>query len=239
MFEKQWLLNFTQCYSSGQIAYHALNNILQVTAGEHAEQIGFGYRDMAKVGQSWVLSRMVIETKRLPRHTETIIVRTWIQYFTGSRTLRNFEILLGDEVIVRASSVWVVFNLLTRRADLLALNTDHMVYFPERVATSREPQKIERNLPFASLENYQIRLSDLDIAHHANNVKYMEWCFNAMPAEEVLQTRAKRIEMNFLRELHLGDQVKIGLHQDRQSEQIYCIQKQEQVHYLMQIDWAE
>lgn len=238
IFEKKWLLNFTQCYSSGQLKYSELNNILQATASEHAELLGFGYQKMLDVDQSWVLSRMLIEIAALPQYTESITIRTWIQNFTGTRSQRNFELVRNGQVIVAASSLWVVFNLKKRRPDKLVLHTDHMVYHPEKQATKNIAGKIEEKLEFGILEGYQIRLSDLDIAQHANNVKYMEWCFDAMNPERVLAADIRQIEMNFLKELHYDDRVQIGSSTLIDRQQTYCIQKDANMHFLMQITWG-
>lgn len=238
IFEKQWLLNFTQCYSNGQLTYSELNNLLQVSASEHAELLGFGYQNMLNADQSWVLSRMLIEISAMPQNTQYITIRTWIQNFTGSRTQRNFEVLLNDQVIVTASSLWVVFNLKSRRPDKLTLNTDHMVYRAEKQATKRPVDKVNGRLTFNTVEDYLIRLSDLDIAHHANNVKYMEWCFDTVPPQQVLSTRVMQMEMNFLRELHYNDRVQIGVDSVSAPQQTFCIQKDGQLHFLMQIQWS-
>lgn len=235
IFEKKWVLNFTQCYSSGQLKYSELNNILQATASEHAEHIGFGYKEMLDVNQSWVLSRMLIEISVLPQYTESITVRTWIQNFTGSSSQRNFELLRNEQVIASASSLWVVFNLKKRRPDKLGLNTDHMIYHPEKYATKHAVDKIDSTPEFNILEDYRVRLSDLDIAHHANNVKYMEWCFDAMSPEQVLAADINQIEMNFLKELHYNDRVQIGASVLINRQQTYCIKKEGNLHFLMQI----
>ena len=46
-FEKDWEINFTQCYSNGRIRFSDLSNLLQLTAGDHANVIGFGFQEMA------------------------------------------------------------------------------------------------------------------------------------------------------------------------------------------------
>ena len=231
LFEKDWTLNFTQCYPNGQLKYSELNNILQITASEHSESLGFGYKAMLGVNQSWVLSRMLIEIDKLPRYTQTIKIRTWIQDFTGSRAIRNFELLLDEKVLISASSLWVVFNIKSRRADIFALSTDHMEFFRERTATKNVVDRIDGNLDFKLLTEYKVKLSDLDIVNHANNVKYMEWCFDAMNPQPILQGSIKILEMNFLKELNYGDEVMI----QQFKEQTYSIQKDGKTHFLMRL----
>ncbi|OYD43052.1 hypothetical protein CHU00_01690 [Sphingobacterium cellulitidis] len=231
IFEKEWTLNFTQCYPNGQLKYSELNNILQITASEHAENLGFGYKAMVNASQSWVLSRMLIEIDNLPRYTQSITVRTWIQDFTGSRSIRNFEVWLDDQVLVRASSLWVVFNIKTRRADIFALSTDHMEFFRDKTSTKNLVEKIDGNVDFQLLNNYKVKLSDLDIVYHANNVKYMEWCFDAMEPERILNGTIHNLEMNFLKELNYADEVTIM----KSDNSVFSIQKDGRTHFLMRI----
>jgi len=231
IFEKEWTLNFTQCYPNGQLKYSELNNILQITASEHSESLGFGYKAMFDVNQSWVLSRMLMEIGRLPKYTQTIKVRTWIQDFTGSRAIRNFELSYNENVLISASSLWVVFNIKSRRADIFALSTDHMEFFREKFATKNSVEKIDGNLEFNLLQNYKVKLSDLDIVNHANNVKYMEWCFDAMDPKSILNGSIRQLEMNFLKELNYADEVSIN----ESENQTYSIQKNEKTHFLMRI----
>ncbi|MGB7527753.1 acyl-[acyl-carrier-protein] thioesterase [Sphingobacterium cellulitidis] len=231
IFEKEWTLNFTQCYPNGQLKYSELNNILQITASEHAENLGFGYKAMVNASQSWVLSRMLIEIDNLPRYTQNITVRTWIQDFTGSRSIRNFEVWLDDQVLVRASSLWVVFNIKTRRADIFALSTDHMEFFRDKTSTKNLVEKIDGNVDFQLLNNYKVKLSDLDIVYHANNVKYMEWCFDAMEPERILNGTIHNLEMNFLKELNYADEVTIM----KSDNSVFSIQKDGRTHFLMRI----
>ena len=235
IFEKEWTLNFTQCYPNGQLKYSELNNILQVTASEHAEEIGFGYKAMLGVQQSWVLSRMLMEIKRLPKYTQQVKVRTWIQDFTGSRSIRNFQLVMGDEVLVSATSLWVVFNIAKRRADVLALNTDHMEYFRDMHSTMKETEKIDGIVDFQPLGQYRVKLSDLDIVNHANNVKYMEWVFDAMDPKIILASTIRTLEMNFLKELGYGDEIHIDQFKAADDRETYAIQKDGRLHFLMRL----
>ena len=235
IFEKDWKLNFTQCYPNGQLKYSELDNILQVTASEHADILGFGTKAILRTKQSWVLSRMLIEIEKLPMFEQTIKIRTWIQDFTGSRSTRNFEVLFCERRLVAASSTWAVFNIEARRAEPLIASTDHVVPHPDRIMTSRTAERIDGNVPFNKIRDYQVVLSDLDIVNHANNVKYMDWCFDALDPKEVLSGKIKSVEMNFLRELSYGNQVAINESKIDELTSIYSISKADRPHFLMQL----
>src|SRR5690606_14465234 len=127
IFEKDWKLNFTQCYPNGQLKYSELDNILQVNASEHADILGFSTKAILRTKQSWVLSRMLIEIEKLHMFEQTIKLRTWIQDLTATRFTRIFEVLFGESRFVAASSTWSVCNIEARRAEPLIASTDHVV----------------------------------------------------------------------------------------------------------------
>jgi acyl-ACP thioesterase len=60
-------------------------------------------------------------------------------------------------------------------------------------------------------------LSDLDIVNHVNNIKYIEWCLDCLPAEVVLSASIIFMEMHFLREMVWNDSVQI----DEENQTFY------------------
>ena len=48
------------------------------TAGEDADRIGFGIRNLQSKDSTWVLSRMAVEIDRLPAEYERYTVGTWV-----------------------------------------------------------------------------------------------------------------------------------------------------------------
>jgi len=60
----------------------------------------------------WVLYRWLIKIDRLPKLGETITVQTWASSFERFYGNREFIVLDGrDNPIVKASSVWIYFNI--------------------------------------------------------------------------------------------------------------------------------
>ena len=170
--------------------------------------------------QAWVMSKMRLEVINLPKWKEKVTVKTWIKSLENSRSTRCLELYRGNEKLVGCETYWVVINTQTRRPENLALQHEHFIKFPENNASEKEVQKINLNVAFKKVLDYRVQLSDIDIVNHANNVKYLEWCLNAMDAKFVLKQKIKGFEMNFLKELNLNDDVVIQNH-----ETIYTITK--------------
>lgn len=234
IFQQRFKLNFTQCYANGLLKYNELSNLLQLTAAAHAEQHGYGAMDMIKQEQAWVLSRIRLEIAALPKFLEEITVHTWIADFQGNRLTRNFEVYDAEKCIVSASSLWVVLDLKTRRPGQLYKAVAEELILSERSATKAPVKRIDKAATYAKEAAYRVKLSDLDIVNHVNNVKYTDWCLDTLPAELVLQRSYKSLDMNYLRELHLEQEVNI-LHSIEPGQLNFAIQKAGQAVFLMEI----
>ena len=206
---KDWEINFLQCYPNGYLKYTDLCNILQLTAGFHAELGGLSFSDMQKHQQAWVLSRMRIEVKRLPKWRETVTVKTWINSLENSRSIRCLEMYMGEEKIVGCETFWAVFNTQTRRPENLALAHDHFEKYPTDKATEIQFSKIDTTIDKTFVTEKTVLLSDLDIVNHANSVKYLEWCLDYVEPKLLLNQQVESFEMNYLKEVSLNETVSI------------------------------
>lgn len=206
---KDFEINFLQCDANGFLKYTELCNLLQLTASEHSEMGGINFIDMQKNDQAWVLSRMRLEIKKMPRWKDRITIKTWICSLENSRSIRGFDVLLYNNKIIGSETFWAVFNTKTRRPEGLSLPHEHFEKFPNNRPTTIAFSKIE--LPDFCDNNFEkiIRLSDLDIVNHVNNVKYLEWCLDFADSKLIQNQKILSLDMNFLKELSLNDKVLI------------------------------
>ncbi|RZJ70212.1 acyl-ACP thioesterase domain-containing protein [Flavobacterium sp.] len=209
VFSCDWKIDFTQCLPNGYLRITDLCNILQLTAGEHAEIGGISFSDMQAHDQAWVLSRMRVEILELPKWKDLVTVKTWIVSLENSRSVRALELYLGEKKIIGCETFWAVFNTRSRRPEALALEHEHFEKFPDSFSTEDRTSKVDLGNLTSKLADHKVLLSDLDIVNHANNVKYLEWCLDYFDAGLLLKNKVKAIDMNFMKELVLGDDVEI------------------------------
>lgn len=79
-------------------------------------------------------------------------------------------------------------------------------------------------------------LSDLDIVNHVNNVKYLEWCLDLVNPKSILKQELKSFDMNFMKELVLGDEVAIDEAADT-NKSTYSITKNGKPCFALELDW--
>jgi acyl-ACP thioesterase len=225
VISKDWEINFTQCAPNGYLKYTGLCNLLQMTAAAHSEIGGISFTDMQEFHQAWVLSRMRVEVSELPKWRDVVTVKTWINSLENSRSVRALEMYVNGKKITEH-----------RRPEALALPYEHFELFPDNKATQVTFSKINLNHDKEMVFEKTVRLSDLDIVNHANNVKYLEWCLDLADETKILNQEIDSFEMNFMKELSLNDAVII--HENTESNtSIFSITKEDKNCFALQLNW--
>lgn len=80
------------------------------TAIEHAESMGWGMKACKDLGLAWVATSHAIEYKRPAYQDDELIIKTWITKVTATRITRVYECYRKDELISKASTIWVLVD---------------------------------------------------------------------------------------------------------------------------------
>lgn len=172
--------NFTvRSYEVGQIGAATLPtiaNYFQEAAGKNARDLNFDIEDLQKKGATWVLYRMHIKMYHFPERWQQVTVNTWPSSGDGVRAFRDYELVdkYGKTLGV-AVSQWMVLNIKNRRPMRIP---DEILEMGLEVAEHKLPAD-KTSFPLMEKPDSEIMLTvglyDLDMNHHANNVKYIEW----------------------------------------------------------------
>jgi len=236
IFSKDWEINFTQCTPNGYLKYTDLCNLLQLTAGDHAEAGGISFTDMQEFHQAWVMSRMRIEIESLPKWKDIVTVKTWIISLENSRSVRALEMYANGKKIIGCETFWAVFNTKLRRPEALALPHEHFEKYAAHFSTEERVKKIDLQKEMKTVNERKVVLSDLDIVNHVNNVKYLEWCLDLVDAKAIMKQKLKSFDMNFMKELTLGDAVSIDEY-SIENKSNYSILKDGKACFGLELDW--
>ncbi len=192
-----------------RVTMAALGDILLTTAGLNADDNGFGLRRLHEINSAWVLSRMAIEMTRFPEQYETIQVETWVEEVGRANTTRNFCIRdEKNEIIGNACSVWVFFDMTTRRAkDLQTLDGIHDFASGE-LGQIEKPIKL-RAVDGDEYDGFKVKYSDIDINGHVNSIRYIQWISDCFTLNCYRKCQVKRFEINYMTEMLFDDFVEI------------------------------
>ncbi|CAH9078793.1 unnamed protein product [Cuscuta epithymum] len=170
-------------------------NHLQETALNHVKTAGllgdgFGATpEMCKKNLIWVVSRMQVLVDRYPTWGDVVQVDTWVAA-SGKNGMRR-DWLLRDsstgDILMRASSMWVMMNKETRRLSKMPdeVRAEIGSYFVDTPPIidddSRKLPKLNDETADYIRSGLSPRWHDLDVNQHVNNVKYIGWILESAP----------------------------------------------------------
>ena len=212
IFTKEFTISSYDLNPRGQARLTSMADFFQEVAYHHASELGLGYEDMKSNKTTWVLSRMRIHMKRYPAWNDLIKLETWPSGAERLFALRDFRVLDSEgEVIGMASTAWLVLDIDTHR---LIRPKEMMERFKMII---HDVQMFDNSLDKIAipgetkpLNKHTVVFSDLDIVGHVNNVKYMEWCIDAITSSDDAEKEIRELEINFNHEALLGDRISIG-----------------------------
>ena len=162
----------------GVVAVPSLCGYLQDAASAHAATLGFGLGDLAAMGRTWMLSRLIVETTARLRWNETLVIETWPQGVRRNLiAIRDFIGCDGaGNVLLTATSEWLFIDTRAGRiarvpeyfSEFTPPGTPH-VPIPDTPPPSLDPWDE------AAAETITVRHSDIDVNQHVNNTRYADW----------------------------------------------------------------
>ena len=121
LHEKLFSVRYYEVGPSRLVRPATLLDYLQDAAAEHASLLHIGVQDLHHRDLTWVLSRLHLTVERYPGVGETVTVRTWPSTRGSLSSYREFEVLdQAGEIVARATTAWVVLDLVRRRPVRLA-----------------------------------------------------------------------------------------------------------------------
>lgn len=188
VYNKKVTINSRDVDGKGHCRASALLCYLQDASAEHSSLCGCGRRElMEQFNVFWMLTRISVELKRPVRWLEELTIRTWHRGGKGILVYRDYDLLVGDELVGEATALWVLPNMLTKKL----LNTK-LVQIPalNETANGLPPKKqkltaLHTPETMIEVEKRPMRYSDTDVNGHVNNTRYADFCCDAARMEQL------------------------------------------------------
>ncbi len=217
----------------------SISEYLQEVAGDHANTMGFGYRQVVLQQMAWVLSGIRIEVVRLPLWEEDIKIKTWLvenNRFTSRRDFQWYD--QEGNVLINASTNWILLNTERRRpVSIDSMNFDVRL-LPEQKATETGVQNLRFKMEDASITEYQVRYSDLDMVGHMNNAKYIQLLLDYYSLDFHSNNTIKSLDISFKAEAKYQDKLQFSV-MEQQSKHMAELKRMddEKVNCLANLVW--
>ena len=209
-WEDEYSIPFCEVDTKKEVFLPTLWNFMQETAWHHADHLRLGYSDLADHQYFWVLSRLSVQMDEYPRWGDRIKINTWLTGTGRLFALRNFSIANSEgDILGTAKSAWLVLDLKSRRPQRIEPIFEHIRHLFDHLPPAEEPEKLPGPVQSKMEKSFKVRYSDIDMHHHVNNTKYMEWILDSYPLEMHQNYRINTFQINYLAESSHGDEISV------------------------------
>jgi len=223
-FEKEYRVHVYETRPDGKLNLYSLFNYMQDIASDHAIKLGFGRDDLMRDNRFWVLSRIYAVINKWPLWEDLIIIKTWPNGTDKLFALRNYEVKYPDgSHIASGTSSWLILDRNTKKIQrpdsvLSQYNPNlHTENSPIRYASKIDPAS--ENGRVSPL--FGIKVSDLDVNLHTNNVMYLKWVSDSYDLEFIMNNDPQSAEINYLAESRFGEEIMIRTSIENEHSSFY------------------
>ncbi|MCQ2453554.1 MAG: thioesterase [Clostridia bacterium] len=211
-FTLEKILKTSDCDMNSAWKLSAVLQTMQDLSGMHSEALGIGYHVMREKGLVWAVGSYEVQMDSYPHYGDKVVAVTWPTVMRHGFYLRYYS--FRDENGVefgRASGMWILMRLADRtmeRGNLLeGMLPDNSDLKPALVMPGRLPAVTGEKVT----EVFHPRYSDIDDNLHVNNVRYLDWCCDALGIECLQKQQISRLIINYSREIRPQDEVEAAM----------------------------
>jgi medium-chain acyl-[acyl-carrier-protein] hydrolase len=207
-YTKKHIFTYSDFDTNDNIFPSALLNCFQDVAGEHADLLKVGYKDLLNNSNIWVLDKLRFEIISSLKVNEEYTIKTWPLQASILQFQREYLILdSSNNIVVKASSIWCVINIESRklvRAKQINFNIDN--YLQDKAFDdSFILFKTDDLSTYSKGICENVKFSELDHNKHMNNVKYSILSIDTIP--NIVNLKIKSMQINFQKECIYNDKL--------------------------------
>ena len=237
MYQKEFMISNNDVDYRFQLKVPAIFRFFQDVALFATQDLGVDSISLSKRNIDWVITRMDVEIKRLPKCNEKITVYTYPGKDLAMLYPRFFYILDENKnVIIRASSIWALINAKERK---VIVDRDVISKLPAETSEYELPlpNKITASEDKMFLETRKIHYSDLDFNCHMNNVRCVELLMDSHDFDYYKSHRPSFISLNYIKEIKEKDSVSV--YTDKGNPETLEVQVDGQTSFLAKVTFVE
>ncbi|MCD8205881.1 MAG: thioesterase [Clostridia bacterium] len=212
--ERSYDVRYTDVDVRDKLKPIGLLAILNEGASTSADELGFGYEVVTKLGYGFILANWYVELERPIDLSEKLRVLTWPEPPRPVQLFRDYEIYSGEEKIGTAVGRWCLVELKSfkilptaRVYENPELGLD--IKFNDFTCLTPPPWKIPAIKAGREVYSRRVLYSDLDHYFHVNNTKYADYLFDAFTADEIVGRPFKSFQITYAGQCKEGDEMRV------------------------------
>ena len=199
--------------------------LMEEVACSSADELGFGYAYVRPRGYAFMVTNVCMEFLKPVALGEIVQVKTWPLPPTRATFGREYQFLLGDEVVLNASSRWCLIDIVAGKLlpSKAIDNQDYSTY-----NTTRLMENVVWKIPTFMQEEGELRYemtvanSEYDHNMHVNNTRYADYCLNCFTISELSEEKLKKFSITYVKQCKEGD--KLRFYRKNVEPGVYLVQ---------------
>ncbi|MBQ8636236.1 hypothetical protein IJX73_00085 [bacterium] len=209
MYKTNYKIRYSELDCNLSLKPASLLQLLQDSASENAENLGFGYSFLAKNNLGWFLLKYHIEFYDYPKDACTLTIATEPRGYNKIFAFRDFAIFQKEKIAAKATTTWSLVDLkeksMTNIADVL-IDNPYMKQF-EKKEDDLKYCKISQLNKIDIEKTFDIRFDDLDVNQHVNNSNFLVWALESLDYNFRKTKQLKALDIIFKKEIKYGNKI--------------------------------
>lgn len=203
-YREQFTIRSSEVAPDGKAKLQSICDLLQETAGNQALQLNFDISQLRDQNLTWMLHRLHVKMDAFPEWRDKITIKTWPSSGDTLRAYRDFIILdESNNQIGSCLSYWLMINMETRKPVRIPEEVLKMAPDDAEHVIEVQKRRIDCDTEMIGSKTFTVGRSDLDLNEHLNNVKFIEWALEVLPAD----SRVEEMDIEFLSECAEGEEL--------------------------------
>lgn len=210
-YQEEFVVRSYEIDQNGFATLPQVANYFQEAAGRNAKDLNFDIEDLQKNNATWVLYRMHIKMESFPERWHPVTVHTWPSSGDGIRAFRDYELMdTHDNILGAGVSQWMVLNMKNRRPVRIPKEIMEMSLDVEEHKLPVDKKHFGKFSKPDFETHIVVGLHDLDMNHHVNNVKYIEWMTGFLPASMSNDLQCTELKIQYHKEAGLFTNIAVS-----------------------------
>jgi len=207
-YRERFEIYFHDADRTGRASLPAICRYLQTAAIKHGTLVGTSIDHISPLNLTWVYSRFHVQMNSYPRCGELIFIDTWRSAVEGSHAFREFVVRDNKgEPLGAATSTTTLIDKSTRRPVDIPDTIRSMIAVGGGRAIASASGKLPAMTAAAHTKTFPVRIGDIDVNDHVNNISYMSWIIEGLHEHIILHFRPCEVEIAYRAEVVYGQAV--------------------------------
>lgn len=213
---KSYELRYTDVDAYDNLKLSSLLSFLQESACLSADELGFGYDDLAPANLGFIVVNWFIKLIRPIKLGDVLTVHTWPLKPGRLIFLRDFELYRGTEKIGVCTARWCMVS--KDKIAPVAVSVFFADGFFDGYNTERSVEFSNWKIPTITDGNAEysrkVRYSDCDHYFHVNNTKYADLLFDVFNTDDLKGKFVSSVQISYVKQCKQGEELSFYKHKD-------------------------